>query len=398
MFKKISITFISKAINAVLGFANTILLTQNVGMEGKGIATIFMSNLALCLLFCHILGGSSIIYLTAKINAFKLLIACYIWEPMMAFLMAWLLYLSGICPAAYWVELGIISSLYGLFTTHLLVLLGKEKTSMYNILIPLPILFQVITSIILFYFCALKDIHVYIQSLYIVFGLSYFISLMVLLSKLQNFELPDLISLKKLWFYGSKAQLSNILQFFNNRIAFYILGYYFVKSEVGIYSVAVALIEVICLIGSSISLMMYSKIANTKSTLQAIVTTKPYIKISFGLTLIALICLALIPSEVYNMVFGNGFGKAKMAVLYLIPGALMMSVYFVTSCYFSGKGQYQFNNYASLLGFVIMSLGGFWFIPSGNILAAATITSIAFTAIASFSLYLFNRQVNKATF
>ena len=111
MFKKISITFISKAINVVLGFANTILLTQNVGTEGKGIATIFMSNLALCLLFCHILGGSSIIYLTAKINAFKLLIACYIWETIMAFLMAWLLYLSGICPAAYWVELGIISRL-----------------------------------------------------------------------------------------------------------------------------------------------------------------------------------------------------------------------------------------------------------------------------------------------
>ena len=398
MLKKISITFIAKAINALLGFANTILLTQSIGTEGKGIVTIFMSNLALCLLFCHILGGNSIIYLTAKINAFKLLLACYIWEPMMAFLIAWILYLSGVCPEAYWVTLGFISSMYGLFTTHLLVLLGKEKTNSYNILSPLPILFQVISSIILFHVVQLKDIHAYIQSLYIVFGVSYFISLMALLSSLKNFELPDLISLKKLWFYGSKAQLSNILQFFNNRIAFYILGYYFVKSEVGIYSVAVALIEVICLIGSSISLMMYSKIANTKSTLQAISTTKPYIKISVGLTFIALGCLALIPAESYNLVFGNGFDKAKMAVLYLMPGALMMSVYFVTSCYFSGKGQYQFNNYASLLGVIIMALGGFWFIPSGNILAAASITSVAFTAMAGFSLYLFNRQVNKATF
>jgi O-antigen/teichoic acid export membrane protein len=398
MFKKISITFIAKAINALLGFANTILLTQNVGTEGKGIATIFMSNLALCLLFCHILGGSSIIYLTAKINAFKLLIACYLWEPMMAFLMAWLLYMAGICPEAYWIELGFISSLYGLFTTHLLVLLGKEKTNIYNILTPLPILFQVTTSIILFHFVHLKDIHLYLQSLYFVFGLSYVISLMVVLSSLKKFELPDRISLKKLWFYGSKAQLSNILQFFNNRIAFYILGYYFVKSEVGIYSVAVALIEVIYLIGSSISLMMYAKIANTKSTLQAIAITKPYIKISVGLTCIALICLSLIPAESYNLVFGNDFSKAKMAVLYLIPGALMMSVYLVTSCYFSGKGQYQFNNYASLLGFVIMAVGGWGFIPSGNILAAATITSVAFTAMAGFSLYLFNRQVDKATF
>ncbi|MEY3450804.1 MAG: hypothetical protein RL711_629 [Bacteroidota bacterium] len=398
MLKKISITFIAKAINALLGFTNTILLTQSIGTEGKGIVTIFMSNLALCLLFCHILGGSSIIYLTAKINAFKLLLACYIWEPMMAFLIAWILYLLGVCPEAYWVTLGFISSMYGLFTTHLLVLLGKEKTNSYNILSPLPILFQVISSIILFHVVQLKDIHVYIQSLYVVFGVSYFISLMALLSSLKNFELPDLISLKKLWYYGSKAQLSNILQFFNNRIAFYILGYYFVKSEVGIYSVAVALIEVICLIGSSISLMMYSKIANTKSTLQAISMTKPYIKISVGLTFIALVCLALIPAESYNLVFGNGFDKAKMAVLYLMPGALMMSVYFVTSCYFSGKGQYQFNNYASLLGVIIMALGGFWFIPSGNILAAASITSVAFTAMAAFSLYLFNSQVNKATF
>jgi O-antigen/teichoic acid export membrane protein len=389
MFRKISITFISKAINALLGFANTIILTQNLGTEGKGLTTIFMSNLAFCMLFCHIIGGNSVIYLASRYNKYKLLLPSYVWEIFISFFMAWLLYVIGICPKDYWVELGIISMLYSLFNTHLLILLGNENTIIYNVLVPLPLFLQLIMSFVLFYIFNLNDINWYLMNLYTVFIVSYLISLLVLIPKLKVFQWTDLKSIKQLWFYGIKSQLSNILHFLNNRIIFYVLGYYFLKSEVGIYSVGVALIEVVFLIGNSISIMIYTKIANTKSIELSKSITNLYIKVSLLFTLFALVFLLLIDEKYYALIFGEGFEQAKLVVLYLSPGAFMMSIYLVTSCYFSGIGQYQFNNYASGLGFITLLIGSYFYFPSGNIITAAIITSAAFSVISISSFLMF---------
>ena len=79
MIRKISFTFVSKLTNAVLGFTNTIILSQNIGTEGKGVVTMFMSNLRLCLLLCHLIGGNAMVYLSARYNSLKLIMHCYVW-------------------------------------------------------------------------------------------------------------------------------------------------------------------------------------------------------------------------------------------------------------------------------------------------------------------------------
>lgn len=394
MIRKISFTFTSKALNAVFGFANTILLTQNIGTEGKGVVTIFMSNIALCLLLCHVLGGNSLVYLSARYDNFKLLLPCYIWETFAAFFMACLLYITGFCPSEYLFDLGLISLLFGLFKTHLFILLGNENTIGHNLLFPLPSFLQIIVSLVLFKTLHINDYESYIQAMYWVFGLSYFVSLLFIISKIKKYTWTDFGALGDLWKFGIKSHTSNVLQFFNNRLTFYVLGYFFVKSEVGIYSVAVALIEVIMLIGNSIGLILYTKVSNTESASEAISMVNPYLKISFGLTVLGLIFLAIIPQEIYAFVFGNGFEDVKLAVLYLSPGTTMMSLFFVTSSYFAGIGKFQYNNYAGLIGFAIMLIGSLLFIPKGNIITAAMVTSVSFATVAVYSFVVFKRVNN----
>lgn len=393
MLKKISLTFFSKLTNAVLGSLNAILITQFLGAEGKGVTTLFMTSLSLCLLFCQIIGGNALVYLSSRLPVSLLLLVSYTWTIAVSAVLSCLLYVLGFCPPQFILELITVSTLFALFHTHLFILLGKEKTVLFNMLSPVPQLLQLAAGIILFILLQIHNVNTYIFNLYFIFSVSYIISLVFILPKIKSFEIPDKKTFYMLWKYGSKAQVSTILFFFNNRLFFYLIGYYFIKTEVGVYSVGVMVVEAVLLIGNSFSLMLYSKVSNTISSVEQVLLTKRYAIISFSLTLFALCIVAAIPEDVFTIIFGTDFYSVKMIVLYLLPGTLLMSTYYVTSSYFSGTGKYEYNNYAVLLGLFISIVGGFLFIPSGDILSAAVITSIAFSAIAICSLLQFYGEV-----
>ncbi|WP_018341628.1 hypothetical protein [Cytophaga aurantiaca] len=393
MLKKISLTFFSKLTNAVLGFLNAILITQFLGAEGKGITTLLVTNLSLCLLFCQVIGGNSMVYLSSRLPTSVLLVASYLWTIVVSVLLTAILYFIGMCPSQYFIELIVISILFSLFHAHLFILLGNENTILFNLLSPLPQLLQVGAAVILFILLQIHNINTYIFNLYFIFAAGYLISLIFILPKLSGFKMPDKETFRTLWKYGSKAQTSNILFFFNSRLFFYLLGYYFIKSEVGIYSVGIMIIEAVLLIGNSFSLMLYSKISNTVSATEQLSLTKKYVLISFIFTAFALAVIALIPADAYAILFGQDFYSIKKIALYLFPGTLLLSTYYVTSSYFSGTGKYQYNNYAVGLGLGISVVGGLLYIPSGDLLAAASVTSAAFSAIALFSLYRFYKEV-----
>lgn len=380
-------------LNAVLGLLNAILITQFLGAEGKGVTTLFMTNLSLCLLCCQIVGGNSMVYLSSRLPVSVLLLVSYIWTIFVSIAVTTLLYFSDMCPPQYFIELLVTGILFALFHTHLFILLGKEKTILFNIMTPVPQLLQLIAAVILFVVVQTHHVHTFIYNLYFIFTSAYLASLIFILPKLEHFKMPDKEMIHTIWKYGSKAQTSNILFFFNNRFFFYLLGYYFIKTEVGIYSIGVMVIEAVLLISNSFSLMLYSKIANSHSTAEQLSLTKKYAALSFVLTAFALFIAARIPADVYTMLFGTDFYAVKTIVLYLLPGTLLMSIYYVTSSYFSGTGKYKYNNYAVASGLLITLTGGFMFIPSGDTLAAAAVTSIAFSAIALVSLLLFYKEV-----
>ena len=394
MLKNISITFIYKVLNAILGFVNTILITQFLGATGKGIFTIFIANVGLSLLINNIIGGKSIVLLNNKIPTSNLLITTYIWVIFSSVITVFLLNKFSLTNSNYFIQLLIISILYGLHNTHIMCFLGKQQTLLYNIQASLPTVFQFITSIILLYVFNNKNIIQFIEIQYYVYGLSFFISLIYIIPSISK---PDKITLKSiyyLWQIGFKSQFSNIIQFLNNRVLFYFVGYYLTKSDLGIYSVGVALTEVILIMSNSISMVAYAKIANTTNIEEINNSIKPYIKLSFGITFLGLISLVICPNYIYSAVFGNEFNNLKQTILYLIPGTLGMSLYYVASSYFNGIAKFKFNNLASIICLSILIISGLLFIPNGNIFTTAIITSIAYLCMCGYVFILFAKAIN----
>jgi O-antigen/teichoic acid export membrane protein len=380
MLQKITVTFFSKVLNALLGFLNAILITQFLGANGKGVTSLFMASVGLCLMFCQLMSGNVLVFLSSRMPISTLLLVTYAWSVIVSIVLSILLFTFHLF-------------FYALFHAHAFILLGKEKTHLYNILIPLPLLLQIITGVILFIVLKVHNNTLYIHSLNYVFGLSFIITFLCILPKIEAITFPTKNTLLDIWRKGRQAQFSNILFFFNNRICFYLLGFYFLQTQVGIYSIAIMLIESVLLISNSFSLMLYSSISNAVSTTDSILICKKYMFISFSLTGCALLLIVIIPNDIYIVLFGKDFSIVKKIALYLSPGTLLMSTYYITSSYFSGIGKYTYNNYAVGLGLFLTVIGGIIFIPNGDIFTAAIITSIAFTSIALCSLWQFRKEI-----
>ncbi|WP_299253223.1 polysaccharide biosynthesis C-terminal domain-containing protein [uncultured Cytophaga sp.] len=393
MLQKITVTFFSKVLNALLGFLNAILITQFLGADGKGVTSLFMASVGLCIMFCQLMSGNVLVFLSSRMATSTLLFVSYAWSMLISIVLPMLLFTFHLLPSEYLIDCITISTFYALFHAHTFILLGREKTHLYNILTPLPLLLQLITGVILFIVLQSHNITLYIHSLNYAFGLSFIITLLFVLPKIGPMLFPNKNSIRTIWKKGRQAQLSNILFFFNNRIFFYLLGFYFLQTQVGIYSVAIMLIESVLLIGNSFSLMLYARISNTVSLIDSILISKKYMLISFSLTLFALVLIAIIPNDVYVILFGKDFSVVKKIALYLSPGTLLMSTYYITSSYFSGIGKYAYNNFVVGLGLLLTIVGGIIFIPNGDIFTAAIITSIAFSIIALCSLWQFKNEM-----
>ena len=72
MVKKIASTFIIKVIIAVLNLAIVIVLSRFIGAAGKGEASLIVTTIAMILIFCNMIGGSSLVYFVPRNNTFLL--------------------------------------------------------------------------------------------------------------------------------------------------------------------------------------------------------------------------------------------------------------------------------------------------------------------------------------
>ena len=174
---------------------------------------------------------------------------------------------------------------------------------------------------------------------------------------------------------GFSAQTGNILLFLVYRIHFYLIGIYFGARALGVYSVSISLMEALWMISGSIAIVMFSRIVKNgldDDTEKYVLTC---VKVSFSLTAIALVVVLLIPINVYNIIFGDGFDGIKNIILTVAAGSLATSVTTIFHHYFTAAQEYRVVLRISVISFFISLIGGGLFIPSGGGLFAAGLTS-----------------------
>lgn len=377
-------TILSRAGILGLNFLIVILTSRFWGAEGRGIISILMADLAIIVVINNVFTGSSVAFHTPVVSYYKLMKPAYIW--LFLFSLTGALFFSLVLGHANIAYLCVLTAVTSLATFNLSVLVGKEELSLYNlyrVLLPAFILIFIIAGKYVF-----PDASVYMY--FWVYGIAYCLIWLLGLLHLkpaaalrQSF---DFGLVKKIFTYGYKNELSYFLQFLNYRFSYFILLYYMGLGEVGLFSIGIALAESIWILSKSLSLVLYSKLINTKDAENTREQTNLMAVISGAGTLLVGVVVVFIPEAWFVKVFGSDFASAKNIVLWLYPGILFVAVANIYGHYMAATNQMKPLIMKSAFGLVVTVGLSYCLIPRYGIVGACITTTCSHVVS---SVYIF---------
>lgn len=393
MFKKVSSTFFIKIIIAVLNLAIVIILSRSIGASGKGEASIIVTSIAMVLLACNMIGGSSLVYFVPRYNTFLLFLISNLWSVLICITAYITLQFVPLIPQQFITSVIILSLINSFLATNLSILLGKEKIMSFNYVSLLQTVINLVVLWLLVKSFNQVNIESYINSLYIAMGICLVTSTLLVTRYFTTISFENskniLFELIKI---GTTNQAGHILKFMTFRFSYYILSNYSGDALLGVYSNGISLIESLLLISNSFAAVLYPKVANSLNIKYSQTLTLQMTKISIIICVFALIPLMILPSEFWMWLFGREFNGVHQVIIILAPGIIFYNIALIIGHYFSGTGKYRVNTISSLIGFITTVLLSVIVIPNYGIWQAGIISTISYLVTAIFVMIAFAKE------
>jgi O-antigen/teichoic acid export membrane protein len=344
-----SFTITSKFIILLANFALVVFTTRIWGSEGRGEIALVIANVSIIAILSNVFCGSTIAYHTPRLNRNFLLIVSLAGALLISF--AGAIFFSTWFGFIYFTKLFFISFLLSLLTAISTYWIGKNNIKNYNFLTLLsPVL--ILFSLAILYFLLKKT------SLNTFFSAYYFGTVVALiigisgLSLKESFKLPQFsfTEIKSILSYGINNEFNYLIQFLNYRLSYYFIAKLLGLSQLGVFSIVVAISESVWIVSRSMSVIHFSNVINSDDQLKNRQETKTFVRQSFWISLLILSISVFIPRSVYQLIFGDEFGEVKKFIVYLLPGILAIAISNLYGHYFAGKGNLRILRNKSLLG------------------------------------------------
>jgi O-antigen/teichoic acid export membrane protein len=187
--------------------------------------------------------------------------------------------------------------------------------------------------------------------------------------------------------FGVQSWPANLLQQANYRLDLLILGGYVAARHVGVYSVAVTIVQVAWILPHGIQTVLFPRAASLDAATQAGTltaadsdaamarATRHTVLLLVPSAVIVALLLALVP-----IIYGRKFDETVLLGLILLPGVLVLGVGKVLSSVIAGRGRPRYNLYNGLMTCVVTIGLYFWLIPRYGEWGAAVASSISYAA------------------
>lgn len=391
-------TFITQFVVLGLSFATNILIARLLGPEGKGIitlASLFPFIVAMVLAFG--LDEASVFVLGKEKRKHS--------AVLFNFLLVWIIMSIISIPLLYFLRTQIV--------THLL---KGFKPDYFNIII-----FSVPFFLLLRYtmaafqghsdfqrfnkFFILQNALVLIFSVFFILKykviggiISMFLAILVTsiicylsLLKYGKPSSPDLKLFKNSLTYGLKAEPGVVLNFFNQRLDMFILNFFAGVTEVGIYSIAVILAELLNKIPEAFGTTLFPKIASLphkpgNDFTSLIIRNVVFIMIAGS------ILLALVAKPLIFIAFGKQFLPSLAPFWILSPGVIFMGITKIICSNFHGQGKPEYGTYLTIVSVIFTIVLDILLIPQFKSVGAAIASTISYFVSALLSVMIFIRR------
>lgn len=402
--KNIVSSLVTQYGNTLIGFFNSIVITRILAGYGRGEMALYTNFVALAVLFFGFSLTTGIVYFVAskKMSPTKVLQLSFSYFGVTSLLV--LLVIIGlsklgklelllpvtkqqnaifaICIVGFFLNsmnavfTGVYNGLkrihdfnrvsllfnFSSFAFLLVIYLAKlhVQKDAFLLVVLIQLLFQLLQFVILVYYLVIKrktneDNYEYNTSL------------------LNNFSL--------LFKFSTLIYFTNLLAFFTYKLDVWIVNYYQGKAELGVYSLAVSLAQMLWLLPNAIAFVNLSEVAGKNEQGRSLQLTKSSYKLAFYSTIVLSVFFYIFCFFFVPVLFGSEFNRVPSYLLLLFIGVVPFAPVSIISSYLAGINKFRHNFYASLIGVVLCIILDFLLIPRFGVAGACIASSVSYLSI-----------------
>jgi O-antigen/teichoic acid export membrane protein len=203
---------------------------------------------------------------------------------------------------------------------------------------------------------------------------------------------PSWRQLKSAVSYGIKGQLGQFIQFFNYRLDIILLALFWSNREVGIYTTAVFIAELVWYIPSAVATVLLPRISAVTEAGQAARHSSRAIRHTAFWSLLAAVALAALAQPLITGLYGQGFAPAVPALWILLAGIVALAPGKIIVSHLAATGKSQYVSYMALAGLGLTLALDLLLIPRFGINGAAAASALAYGCSGLASIYWLKRE------
>lgn len=266
------------------------------------------------------------------------------------------------------------------------VMLGSDNISSINIAQLIQVLFNILTILILVWILKLDVLGALIAQLIYQFIVTiYYIGK---INKHYTINLKPVPPIpKELFKKGISFAIVLFVINLNYRVDIMILDIMVSTSEVGVYSVASNIAQLLWQIPSAIGMVLFAKSATTNLQVSSVNRATTIVRFVLPIMVLAGIFLGFLGPLIINILYGAEFIKASNVLMILLPGIIIITISKILHPDLAGRGYPLFSLSLFILTLAINIVLNLILIPIYGINGAALSSSISYT-IAGFGFAL----------
>jgi stage V sporulation protein B len=397
LLKSTIITFFSNIFIFSISIITTLITSRLLGPEGKGILAVGNNTISISLIILGFgIAASNVFFIGKEKKDIDSVLGINIFVAFFSFIVITLIYFinskyqfnilfKGLNNRTVAIVLLIIP-FFNLKSSLINILLGLQDIVNYN---KINIIDNIISLVLLIIFIFIYKSAYWVFISNLISAITVLVLLFYILVYKNRFKISFNLSLfKNMVNYGVKAQLGNAIQFLNYRLDIFIISYLLPISQVGIYSISVALGETMWKISGTVSTMVLPMTTNSKNKSDMKDLINKVTRITFSIVFICSILIVPITKPIISFL-GKDFKGSLSALILLIPGISIFSICNILSSYIAGIGLVEKNIIASTVSCIATVILDFILIPIMGINGASVATSISYILATIITLYFY---------
>lgn len=411
------LTILSQVPSHLFGILAGVFITRILGVEGKGVYTLFYTNVSLLTTVFGLSVSNSIVFFTAnkKINkavlsAIILVILLFTLVASTLFTLGWInsnyvdLFLSeykiSLSVIALFISTILISQVNLVFTSYFQ---GKRNFKIANRVLILNSVYSFLGFGIAY---MLKELQ-FIQIDFIDVVLIYLLILLIntfhwwfYYRKSNHFSFDFRHKWKenfKLFInFTGLNHFSNIILFVNSKLAIWIIAYYLDEKKLGIYSLAIGLGQLVFYLSEPLKLVLESFLNDHKrQDADRIKLFARFSRIQFSVIIVICILGLLLAPYLIPLVYGIEFTPSISIFNIFIVSVLFSCQAGLVNSFFISNNMVKYNLIASIIGLIINVIATPLLIQWDGISGAAHAQNITYAIVYLILLLFLNYRTQK---